>query len=244
MKTRKIVSILVIAIVAVMMIATVITNDQYVDAASKKVKKVKVTYNANGGKIGSKKTISTNINKGTKLKKFPTTPKRTGYTFKGWYTKKTGGKKITVNTKPTKNVILYAQWKKGSSISNGASNGVLTAEEKKLVGTWKSGTISMSGTYYYRNYIFRDDGTFMWIDQYNSNIKSGNYKVSAGKITFTNIKWRFFLEDRNDYPNTVVEYKFKNDSSGNVLLQIPSLDYSNKNYLSYDGYYANYEKVK
>jgi len=124
MKTKKIVSVLVIAIVAVMMIGTVIANDQFVDAASKK--KVKVTYNANGGKIGSKKFISTNIKKGTKLKKFPSTPKRAGYAFKGWYTKKTGGKKVNVNTKPSKSTILYAQWKKvsssGSSSSSGASN--------------------------------------------------------------------------------------------------------------------------
>jgi len=238
MKIKKIVPVIIIVIVAVGMLTTVLANDQFVDAASKKVK---VTYNANGGKIGTKKTFSKSINKGTKIKKFPTTPKRTGYKFKGWYTKKTGGKKVTVNTKPTKKVTYYAQWKKGSSISNSASNKVLTADEKKLVGTWKSWIFGT--TFQYRYYTFREDGTFLYSDQPNENIKSGNYKVSDGKITFTNVKWRFCGKDINGYPNTVAEYKFTKDSSGNVLLQIPILDYDEKNYLSYDGFYADWEKV-
>jgi uncharacterized repeat protein (TIGR02543 family) len=39
-------------------------------------------------------------------------PVRTGYTFAGWYTKKTGGTKVTANTKVTKFVdhTLYARW--------------------------------------------------------------------------------------------------------------------------------------
>jgi uncharacterized repeat protein (TIGR02543 family) len=41
-------------------------------------------------------------------------PKRTGYIFKGWYTKKTGGKKVSASTlyRITKNLTLYAHWKK------------------------------------------------------------------------------------------------------------------------------------
>jgi len=77
----------------------------------KKVSKNKIIFNANGGKINSKNTVSINVNKGSKIKKFPATPKRTGYTFEGWYTKKTGGTKINVNTKPTKSVTYYAHWK-------------------------------------------------------------------------------------------------------------------------------------
>lgn len=37
-------------------------------------------------------------------------PTRTGYVFKGWYTKKSGGTKITAKTKVTKDVTWYAQW--------------------------------------------------------------------------------------------------------------------------------------
>jgi uncharacterized repeat protein (TIGR02543 family) len=37
-------------------------------------------------------------------------PAKAGYAFKGWYTKKSGGTKITTKTKVTKNVAYYAQW--------------------------------------------------------------------------------------------------------------------------------------
>ena len=75
----------------------------------KKVSSYKVTWNANGGTIASKKTKVTNVKKGSKIGKLAT-PKRTGYTFKGWYTKKTGGSKVSVNNKPTKSITYTAQW--------------------------------------------------------------------------------------------------------------------------------------
>jgi len=44
---------------------------------------------------------------------------REGYTFKGWYTARTGGKKVTATTKVTtaKNHTLYARWSKNASIT-------------------------------------------------------------------------------------------------------------------------------
>jgi uncharacterized repeat protein (TIGR02543 family) len=40
-------------------------------------------------------------------------PKRKGYKFSGWYTKKKGGAKIKSSTKmPANNVTYYAHWKK------------------------------------------------------------------------------------------------------------------------------------
>ena len=32
-------------------------------------------------------------------------------TFNGWYTKKTGGTKVTSNTIPTSSTTVYAHWK-------------------------------------------------------------------------------------------------------------------------------------
>jgi uncharacterized repeat protein (TIGR02543 family) len=48
-----------------------------------------------------------------KYGKLPT-PKRSGYKFKGWYTKKSGGKKVTAKSKVAilKTTTLYARWKK------------------------------------------------------------------------------------------------------------------------------------
>ena len=148
-------------------------NSIQIEAKYKKVSTNKITFNGNGGKINSKNTVSININKGSNIKKFPATPKRTGYAFKGWYTKKTGGTKISVNTKPTKSVTLYAQWmKKGNSK-------VLNSEEKKLVGTWGS---SWDGSV---RYTFYADGTFIGLTRFQSYDfgTKGNYSLKNGILT-------------------------------------------------------------
>jgi len=252
MKTKKIVSTIIIALVAILMVTVVLSSVQAVDAAPKKVK---VSWNANGGKIGASKTVTTTVTKGAKVGKLPKTPKRVGYTFKGWYTKKTGGikvskattvknkvayyaqwvkqytlsfdanggtvsptskkvgnkltygalptpkrsgytftgwftakiggSKVSTSTKmPAKNVKVYAQWKKGSSLSNSGSNRVLNSDEKKLVGSWNM----INGIN--KGYIFSSDGTFssVYIDGYNTkNIfqSKGYYYLNNGILKLT-----------------------------------------------------------
>jgi len=186
----------------------------------KKVSKNKITFNANGGKVGSKKTFVKNVNKGAKISKFPASPKRAGYAFKGWYTKKVGGTKIDVNTKPTKSVSYYAQWKKGNSR-------VLNVAEKKLVGTWWR-----YNPYNYKmdTYSFSAEGKFSFVVG-DSFIKSGNYNASSGKITFTNIVKTRWAGEKINYPNKIAEYRIdkRSDGKGDILI-IASLDYD-KTYL-------------
>lgn len=70
---------------------------------AKWTKKVKVKFSANKGRVSKKsKTVKSNYKYG----KLPT-PKRSGYKFKGWYTKKSGGTRITKNTyvSKTKNIL-------------------------------------------------------------------------------------------------------------------------------------------
>lgn len=67
-----------------------------------------VTYNANEGSVSpSSKNVTYNSTYGS----LPT-PTRIGYMFNGWYTKSTGGTKVTSSTKVTtaKNHNIYAQW--------------------------------------------------------------------------------------------------------------------------------------
>jgi uncharacterized repeat protein (TIGR02543 family) len=68
----------------------------------------------------------------------------TGYTFKGWYTKALGGKKISTTTKATVKTTYYAQFKR-----------TLSSTEKKLVGTW--GVYSDGSTVH----KFNADGTYI-----------------------------------------------------------------------------------
>ena len=68
-----------------------------------------VTLKVNGGSLGGKSN-KIYVTKGKAVGTL-TKPTRSGYTFKGWYTKKSGGTKITTKTKITKNVTYYAHWK-------------------------------------------------------------------------------------------------------------------------------------
>ena len=81
-------------------------------------KKITVKFNANGSGA-SVKTSKKTVTVGKKYGKLPTATRK-GYTFKGWYTKKSGGTKVTSSTTVTKKKThtLYAHWtKKGSSSS-------------------------------------------------------------------------------------------------------------------------------
>ena len=86
---------------------TAVTSDMTL-YAKWKLNEFTVTFDANGGStsITSKEVIY-----GESYQELPT-PTRTGYTFSGWYTAKTGGTKITADTKVTSasDHTLYAQW--------------------------------------------------------------------------------------------------------------------------------------
>lgn len=71
---------------------------------------VSVTLNLNGKGAKCNRT-SISVRKGGTYGALPT-PTREGYDFKGWYTAKTKGKKVTSKTKVTnsKSHSLYAQW--------------------------------------------------------------------------------------------------------------------------------------
>lgn len=88
----------------------------------KNSKKVTVKLNANKGKC-SKKSMT--VTYGGKMKGIPK-PTRKGYTFQGWYTKKSGGTKVSASTKTikfiTESKTLYAHWSKKSSGSSSSSS--------------------------------------------------------------------------------------------------------------------------
>lgn len=104
--------------------------------------KYSIKFNANSGKVskGSKKVTS-----GKKYGSLPK-PKRSGYDFLGWYTKKKGGSEITAASyvAKAKKHTLYAQWsKKGTDKYPGyftkakykkIKNGMTYDEVVKIVG--------------------------------------------------------------------------------------------------------------
>jgi uncharacterized repeat protein (TIGR02543 family) len=68
---------------------------------------VTVTFSANGGKNLSKKSIT--LQQNASIGTLPSV-ERKNYIFKGWYTQKSGGKKVTKSTKLSKSTTLYARW--------------------------------------------------------------------------------------------------------------------------------------
>ena len=67
-----------------------------------------LTFDSNGGSTPNPQTITKNY--GLEIGTLPTTS-RTGYTFNGWYTAKTGGTKIETSTlMPGGDTTYYAQW--------------------------------------------------------------------------------------------------------------------------------------
>jgi len=220
MKTKKLLSLVAISIIAILMLTVALGSVQAVDAAPKKVK---VTWHANGGKIGTAKTKVTTVKKNAKIGKLLKAPTRTGYTFNGWYTKKVNGKKITTTTKVKNKVTFHAQWKKKTNPNI----------DPKLLGTWKNtgfASTSSGGLVIVTKMLtFFEDGTFLYVDRSTST--KGNYKASGGKVTITNAVIQYNPESGpQKYSNTVVEYKFVNED-GTEHLKIATFAYPDNTYL-------------
>jgi len=212
MKTKKLISTILIAIIAILMVTVVLSSVQTVDAAPKKVK---ITWNANGGKIGKTNTKVTTIKKNAKVAKLLKAPIRNGYVFKGWYTKKIGGKKITVTTKVKNKVIYHAQWKKKSGNTNSSS-------ANKIVGTWtasyigiKVGINGASSTTLSAYYHFFTNGTFAYVfgSQSYQTIR-GKYSTSNGNIYLTNLA----TDNGIKLKNQQYTYSLGKDDKGEFLL--------------------------
>lgn len=94
-----------------------------------------LTYNVNGGSKlkTATKTITYDSTYGELAK-----PVRKGYSFKGWYTAKTKGTKVTSSTKVTGNVTIYAQWKKVTKPGKVTIKSVKNSSKKAMKVTLKS----------------------------------------------------------------------------------------------------------
>ena len=90
---------------------TVFKSNKNITVYAQWIKTYKVKYKLNGGKGSIKNQTK---KKGKNLKLSSKKPTRTGYTFKGWSTKKDGDVKYNAGAtyKADSSVTLYAKWKK------------------------------------------------------------------------------------------------------------------------------------
>lgn len=79
--------------------------------------KYTITFDTNGGDALDQTSLV--LREGDTLGELPA-PTCTGYTFKGWFTEKTGGTAVTKDTIPTADMTIYAQWEQ---VQNGNDSG-------------------------------------------------------------------------------------------------------------------------
>jgi uncharacterized repeat protein (TIGR02543 family) len=80
-------------------------------AASKPTPAYTVSFDANGGRFANgSSTQKVSVKQGAKYA-LAAAPSRSGYTFSGWFTAKTGGSVVTGSPTATGSRTLYAQWK-------------------------------------------------------------------------------------------------------------------------------------
>ncbi|MDR0222812.1 MAG: InlB B-repeat-containing protein [Oscillospiraceae bacterium] len=94
-----------------------------------------VKFDPNGGTVS---TASKKRDYNAEIGSLPK-PKLSGYAFMGWYTSKTGGTKITTETKVTADKTYYARWEKkparpGSPKAAAKSESKITVSWKKVSG--------------------------------------------------------------------------------------------------------------
>ena len=100
-----------------------------------------IKLNANGGKVSPASIQVKSSN--PYLGKLPT-PTRSGYKFAGWYTKSTGGTKVSSTARVIANGTLYAHWTKTAktyTVTFNANGGTAYTKTKTVTGGKTYGTL-------------------------------------------------------------------------------------------------------
>ena len=205
MKIKKLLSIILAAILMFTLMPAV--------AQAAAAPKVKITWNANGGKIGTAKTKTISYTKGKKIAKLQAA-KQTGYTLKGWYTKKSGGTKVTKSTKTTKKTTYYAQWTaKQYTLTFDTNGGSVGTKSKKVA--YKKGYGALPTPK-------RDGYTFDgWYTAANGGTKVSAATKMAAKNVTVYAQWRRALNSEEkklvgtwgNYFDGNTVYKFYNNGT-------------------------------
>ena len=150
-----------------------------------------LTMNPNGGKFSSgstsnqQKTLNYNAEYGT----LPTVT-RDGYTFNGWYTAKTGGDKVSANTKMgAGNTTIYAQWTPIKYTITYNLNGGSVSPANKTEYTIETPTFTL-------NNPTKTNATFIGWTGSNGTTKQTSVKIevgSTGNKTYT-ANWRAWVK--------------------------------------------------
>ena len=143
-----------------------------------------VTLNANGGVlIGLDAKFP--VARGKTVGALPV-PEREGFAFKGWFTKKSGGTKVTAKTKVTKNVTYYARWavrkyKVVAAVSAKAAGTVIGAGTKAYGSKVTLKAVPKKG-YVFVKWENLDDPETPWPNVLKYRQPNAVFKVPSGNV--------------------------------------------------------------
>ena len=210
---------------------------------SKGKQPVTVTFNANGGNVGTNsKTVYLTSAYGS----LPT-PTRDYYTFAGWYTASSGGNKVTDSTtvSNSSNHTLYARWTENAAsgwvLASNVPSGAKIVEQKwtyTKTETTTSTSSSMSGwtqtgsewketgsnTHYYASFPGGFDTSNSLYSKYNKSALSAydngsNKREVSGSSFHTYIYWHWnavLAQASKPYNRQIGSYKGERTSSGSA----------------------------
>ena len=115
------------------------------------------------------------------------TPTREGYTFAGWWTKKSGGVKITTKTKVTKDVTYYAHWTvkkfKVAATANTKKGGAVSGAGTKTYGSKVTLKAAPKKGYVFVRWINTNDEDTPWPSALKCRQPSVAFKMGTGNVS-------------------------------------------------------------
>ena len=164
--------------------------DGAISASAAETLTLTVTFDANGGKCGTKKA---KVTYGGTISPLPA-PTKSGYTFLGWYY---GSTKVTEKTKIKlkKNFTLKASWQKNSCVLTFDPCGGSISSKTK---TYKSGTIvgtlpvaRKSGYTFMGWYTKKSGGTRIGYNTRISNVRDRTFYAHWAAPSFATLRYTF-----------------------------------------------------
>jgi len=131
--------------------------------------KITITFDLNGPEGENQKMI---IDPGTPLGSLPAPPAYNGFTFRGWYTSKTGGTKLSETSSYNASRTVYAQWSFGGGVPYIEGTTLVHPNPKMEQAAGFAGTISaVDGTVRFTAGSF----VYMWPSSPGGEFNIGDY---------------------------------------------------------------------
>lgn len=210
------------------------SNSTITDNINLSIGTYKLTLNPSGGTIDGKNSYEKAVSAGDNYGELPT-PKRSGYTFDGWYTDVNAGNKVTSNmTISNVDTTIYAHWIPHKLTINYHANGatIIDWDDKKEDVSNKDIVVTQNEKY---GYAF-SNGQWGLYDSWRWNGKTGyvseggGWKIGInGVIKYSDSKAFDKAEDCAEYLGVLSEFE-----KGDVVVDLYPIWQANSYTITYD----------